>query len=1042
MQTFLTRMRDRARRSPVATIVIVALVAATAIVVPVVVSASTTGAADVRAASHSKPKPAVMGTYPDGKYASAATQLPAGLGAAVTRDLHLTSAQYLADAAASVDAVKVIASLKRSGVDILGSKMEGTKLVLNVAAASDVAAVQAAGATAVIGAPVVKDYSKVDFQAVSATSTYGGEPYFYQESGQTGGDGFRCSIGFNGYSGVGSPEFLTAGHCETAMSGSAYYITANAPTQPGGSGGTLGPALGTGVTGQFGSGSDYGIISTNASYAPQPGIALWGGSTSTSPPVGGTTSAPETSTSPITSEKAALAGDNLCKSGSTTGWTCGTVLQVDATATVSGETVNTIIATTCLLPGDSGGAAIEGTSSAVGIDSGGTFGTSCSTSGAESVFFPLVSTTAGASSVSSQQGSNWQLAVPVSSTATVTSPANGAQVSPSSSVTGTITGATTGSTALLYLDGSTTPFAQSDASSGTFSIPLSGIPLGAHTYSLAAGLGWSPGPLVSGSLTAALIVAPGAISTEYAAQGGASGPLGPVTASVVSSSAAGGGQTQAFAGGIIFSSPTAGTFTILNGSIRSAYLSAGGPASVLGWPTSEGSSFTANGGGTTQSFQSGSIVSTTAGGTDIVSGAISTLSVSLGGPAGSLGPAQTNVQSFAGGGGGVGQRFLNGSVMSSPTAGTFAVLNGPIRDAYFGAGGPASSLGWPTSSTSTFTANGGGSTESFQGGAIESSPGGGVQTLTVAIANLVTSLGGPAGSLGPAQTGVQAFSGAGGGTGQRFVNGSVMSSPTAGTYAIMNGAIRDTYFGAGGPSSSYGWPTAEQVCTGSSCTQTFQGGTIAPPPPDAIQILFASLGGASGVLGAAQGAEQSFSGSGGGTGERYVNGSIMSSTTAGTFALMNGPIRDAYFGAGGPSGVLGWPTSAASTFTANGGGLTESFQGGSIVYTSTGGADIVSGAISTLSVSLGGPAGSLGPAQTGVQAFSGAGGGTGQRFVNGSVMSSPTAGTYAIMNGAIRDTYFGAGGPSSSYGWPTAEQVCTGSSCTQTFQGGTIGPLG
>jgi uncharacterized protein with LGFP repeats len=107
------------------------------------------------------------------------------------------------------------------------------------------------------------------------------------------------------------------------------------------------------------------------------------------------------------------------------------------------------------------------------------------------------------------------------------------------------------------------------------------------------------------------------------------------------------------------------------------------------------------------------------------------------------------------------------------------------------------------------------------------------------------------------------------------------------------------------------------------------------------------------------------------------------------------------------------------------------------VSTPTGGADIVSGAISTLSVALGGPSGVLGPAQTGVQVFSGAGGGVGQRFVNGSVMSSPTAGTWAIMNGAIRNTYFGAGGPSSTYGWPTAEQVCT-TTCTQTFQGGTI----
>jgi hypothetical protein len=114
---------------------------------------------------------------------------------------------------------------------------------------------------------------------------------------------------------------------------------------------------------------------------------------------------------------------------------------------------------------------------------------------------------AGSYSVSGQQGSNWQLGVAVSSTATVTAPQNSATVYPTSVMTGTITGAVAGSTALLYLDGSTTPFAKANASTGSWSIPLTNVPNGAHTYSLSAGLGWSPGTPVTGSFVMAPVPA-------------------------------------------------------------------------------------------------------------------------------------------------------------------------------------------------------------------------------------------------------------------------------------------------------------------------------------------------------------------------------------------------------------------------------------------------------------------------------------------------------------------------------------------------------
>ena len=500
MQSFLTRVLGRARRNPASVIVAGALLVATAIAVPVAVSGQQRTSTIATPAAHHAPKPIVMGSYPATKFAAAATKLPSGLATALERDVHLSPAQYLANSAAALEGVKVVAGLKSAGVQVLGSKMEGTRLVVNVASSSDVPAVEAVGATAVIGAPATKDYSNADFQAVSSTNTYGGEPYFFQQAGQTGGNGYRCSIGFNGYAvSNGAPEFTTAGHCETAISGSAYFLNAAAPISSDGSA-ALGSLLGTPVTGLYGSGSDYGIVATTgSSYAPQDSVATWGGGGTTAP-VGGTTSAPDaTAPTPITGESSGIVGATLCKSGSTTGWTCGSITDVDTVVLVSGQTVNAIIATTCLLPGDSGGAALIGTA-AVGIDSGGSFGTDCSTSGADSVFFPMVSA-AGPYSVSGQQGSNWQLGVAVSSTATVTAPVSAATVYPTTVMTGTITGATAGSTALLYLDGSTTPFAKADASSGSWSIPLTNVPLGSHTYQVAAGLGWSPGPAISDSFT-------------------------------------------------------------------------------------------------------------------------------------------------------------------------------------------------------------------------------------------------------------------------------------------------------------------------------------------------------------------------------------------------------------------------------------------------------------------------------------------------------------------------------------------------------------
>ncbi|MDQ1545247.1 MAG: hypothetical protein QOH69_151 [Actinomycetota bacterium] len=457
-----------------------------------------------------------MGSFFASSYAAAGARLPSGLNTALHRDLGLTGAQYLADAAAAAQAVKVVASLKSVGVDVLGSKIDGTELTVNVASAADKATVAATGATAVVGTPAVQDSGEHAFHSVTApTPTYGGEGYFFQNAAQiteAEGNGFRCSIGFSGY-GLTDPQFVTAGHCATMMAANASLITQTAPSNNGGDLTYTSTMLGTQVAGeaQYGGNLDYGIVGEGTVVTPQASIYTWGGGTG----------APLASAAlPIVGQTAAIVNANLCKSGSTSGWTCGSVVKVDHPVEVCPEgtapdadcpddVVNSIVASTCLLPGDSGGGAVIG-QLAAGIDSGSDFpDTSCansfnSTTGwtYESVFFPMVSA-AGSSSVTGQVGTKWTLlTAPV-----VSSPAAGATISSSASMTGTLATVQSGLALSLYLDGSTTAFG-SVTGAANWSIPLTSVPQGSHTYTLMETLAGNQIAVITGSFIEAVTNVP------------------------------------------------------------------------------------------------------------------------------------------------------------------------------------------------------------------------------------------------------------------------------------------------------------------------------------------------------------------------------------------------------------------------------------------------------------------------------------------------------------------------------------------------------
>lgn len=138
----------------------------------------------------------------------------------------------------------------------------------------------------------------------------------------------RCSIGFAVEGG-----FVTAGHC-----GTAGTRTSN----PSGV-----------VVGSSFPGNDYAWVRADAGNTPRALVNRYPGTV----PVAGSTEAPVNS--------------SVCRSGSTTGWRCGTILQKNTSVTYPEGTITGLTRTNaCAEPGDSGGSWITG-DQAQGVTSGG-----------------------------------------------------------------------------------------------------------------------------------------------------------------------------------------------------------------------------------------------------------------------------------------------------------------------------------------------------------------------------------------------------------------------------------------------------------------------------------------------------------------------------------------------------------------------------------------------------------------------------------------------------------------------------------------------
>ncbi|MFE5338291.1 S1 family peptidase [Isoptericola sp. NPDC056573] len=154
----------------------------------------------------------------------------------------------------------------------------------------------------------------------------------------------RCSVGF-----AVTDGFVTAGHC-----GSAGDPT----SQPTGT-----------FAGSSFPGDDYGYVQVGLGSTPVGAVNDW---------AGGQVAVAGAEPAPV--------GAQVCRSGSTSGWHCGTVEALDVSVSYAEGTVDGLIRTdVCAEPGDSGGSLLAG-DQAQGVTSG---GSGDCTSGGTTFFQPV-----------------------------------------------------------------------------------------------------------------------------------------------------------------------------------------------------------------------------------------------------------------------------------------------------------------------------------------------------------------------------------------------------------------------------------------------------------------------------------------------------------------------------------------------------------------------------------------------------------------------------------------------------------------------------
>ncbi|MCC9173111.1 GH25 family lysozyme [Arthrobacter sp. zg-Y179] len=500
----------------------------------------------------------------------------------------------------------------------------------------------------------------------------------------------------------------------------------------------------------------------------------------------------------------------------------------------------------------------------------------------------------------------------------------------------------------------------------------------------------------------------------------------------------GGGCLQDFQYGTVYSTPFSGVRAV-SGSIRSAWWATRGQDGPYGYPVSD-LVCGLKGGGCLQDFQNGTFYATPGKAARAVSGSIRTVWWAGGGQDGPQGyPVSDLVCGLVGGG--CLQDFENGTFYASAATAARAV-SGSIRTAWWAAGGQNSTYGYPVSDQ-VCGLKGGGCLQDFQNGTYYTTPSSGTRAVSGAIRTAWWAAGGQNSTYGyPVSDQVCGLKG--GGCLQDFQNGTYYATP-GNTARAVTGPIRTAWWAAGGQNSTYGYPVSDQVCglKGGGCLQDFQNGSIYVPADNkearsvtgSIRTAWWSAGAADSSYGYPA-SNQVCGLLGGGCLQDFQNGTYYA-TPGNTARAVTGPIRTAWWAAGGQNSTYGYPVSD-QVCGLKGGGCLQDFQNGTYYTTPGNTARAVTGPIRTAWWAAGGQNSTYGyPVSDQVCGL--LGGGCLQDFQNGTYYTTPSNGTRAV-SGTIRTAWWAAGGQNSTYGYPVSDQVCglKGGGCLQDFQNGTF----
>ncbi|WP_066039553.1 cell wall-binding repeat-containing protein [Herbiconiux solani] len=470
-------MSRRSRRSP--RVALTACIAAVALAASALLGTSAAvaeTAPPVAETTDAATPVATMGEYSLDDYAELAAQMPSELVSAISDGLDDSPADYLARADAAADAVIVVDDLRAQGVDVLSSRLEGTDLVVNVADQADVAAVAAVNATPEIGERT-PDAAQLDAIRAAASGAFefkgdlvGGQGYYSEDDYYY----YYCSTAFNGQTKSGPPsQTLTAGHCLVPGTIGGGYATEMVQSYPDDDEWRVGSPIGWPDPGSYvlGNGLDTGLITTSG-MNPLPQVGTWNNNTG---PV--TAGARQT----IRDYADTIVGQPVCKSGRTSGWTCGTILETDVTLTARNDAgvaaqINVDLTDLCALAGDSGGAAVS-SSFAVGLLSAGTYDNNCAEKDRYSALFPMVAVPGRGSVTSSEL--NWEPIVEVAAPI-VDTPAGG-ELRWGLPITGSVPGGSIHHSVRITIDSGRT-YTAPVAADGTWSLIISDLSNSTHSY--------------------------------------------------------------------------------------------------------------------------------------------------------------------------------------------------------------------------------------------------------------------------------------------------------------------------------------------------------------------------------------------------------------------------------------------------------------------------------------------------------------------------------------------------------------------------------